>query len=731
MTQMRACCARTDAWAVSISMLSTVTFTKPVRRVIAALSWLALWAGSATAAPTSVEYPPASRASIGTDGEFSDAPVDVQPPVSRLPAVGPELASPHVAPRPTAGNITPEGEPTLAEPLSEDSPPPGTPETAPAELPEPIATRQTVFSIPFKVDPPRNPAATPVEIQLQVSGDEGRTWQLVSKVKPDRGNFVFKAPHDGQYWFGIQTVDRQGKLHPAAPLVPELRVVVDTLSPRLDLSVTRGRAGEIIVEWQALDPGLKHESLTIEYQVGAGELWEPLAIDPWAGHTQRISLSGRAAWWPKAATGEVSARARVSDLAGNQTVKQVKVKPADPPPIDHLATRPAIERPPVGGAVADQNTARGQVAPPAVPQKNASPPQKPVASAQPRVVQQPGVAQQQPAKPVAPPAAAPTQFAPGDPFARRTPAPPIEASSQNAALPQNPVAWPADRSSGPLNADRATNNPAYPPAGVAAGTPSPSVGNTATNNQLDPDWRSSGTTRRTPGTPAQPVSSGAAARPDAGRFDLAQVPPGERPSMVNTRTFQLEYEVDSVGSSGIAKVELWGTRDGGRSWASYAVDNDNRSPLAVMVDGEGVYGFRIVVESGTGLGGLPPRPGDVPEVWAAVDLTQPVAKITSADLGRDMGDIVIRWQASDALLERRPISLFYSDRPGGPWTPIASGLDNTGSYSWRLDNRVPDRVYLRVEARDEAGNIGGYDTAEPLALDRQRPQGRIRGVHSK
>ena len=43
---------------------------------------------------------------------------------------------------------------------------------------------------------------------------------------------------------------------------------------------------------------------------------------------------------------------------------------------------------------------------------------------------------------------------------------------------------------------------------------------------------------------------------------------------------------------------------------------------------------------------------------------------------------------------------------------------------------MPDRIYLRLEARDEAGNIGIYDTTEPVSLDRHRPEGRIRGVRA-
>ena len=200
--------------------------------------------------------------------------------------------------------------------------------------------------------------------------------------------------------------------------------------------------------------------------------------------------------------------------------------------------------------------------------------------------------------------------------------------------------------------------------------------------------------------------------------------------MVNSRSFDLEYEVDGIGPSGIAKVELWGTRDGGHTWNSYGVDDDNRSPIRANVEGEGLYGFRIVVQSGSGLGSLPPRSGDAPDLWVMVDLTKPNVRLIDATVGEGphSGELLIRWQASDAALAARPISLLFSDRPGGPWSIIAAGLENTGQYAWRPDSRVPDRIYLRIEARDEAGNTGTFEAAQVVTLDRVRPEGRIRGV---
>ena len=200
--------------------------------------------------------------------------------------------------------------------------------------------------------------------------------------------------------------------------------------------------------------------------------------------------------------------------------------------------------------------------------------------------------------------------------------------------------------------------------------------------------------------------------------------------MVNSRKFALEYEVESVGTAGIAKVEIWGSRDGGRHWGSYATASGNQGPVSVTVDGEGLYGFRITVQDGNGFGGRPPRSGDLPELWVGVDVTKPLAKLTTVELGKGehAGELAIHWEASDAMLAARPVTLSFSDRPDGPWSTIAAGLDNTGSYNWRFDNRVPDRILLRLEVRDEAGNVGEFQTPEPIVLDPNRPQGHLRTV---
>ncbi len=517
----------------------------------------------------------------------------------------------------------------------------------PAQI-QPVHTRQGVFSIPFRIDGAGSGGPQPAEVRLFVSEDQGMKWRAEARVKPDQQSFGFRAPHDGEYWFSIRTIDREGHSHPEGPYESQLLVIVDTITPRLDLSADRGENGEIAAHWHVLDTGLKADSFKLEYQSAPADGWLPLAIDAQLQRSAKYTLVGEGAWWPPNGSGPMLLRATVSDEAGNSAVTQVQIK-AD-------RTRgPTRMRPIPAGWVA---IARWRPARRPVVRSNGRPMHRSIA----RSTARSSRAGEPPSEPYA------TQGSPWRSAARGT--------------------------------DSAVRGTAAAGARAADGTR----------------------------VPAQMVSQTQSPAAGSGAADWSLLPIGERPRMVNLRTFELDYEVDSIGSSGVAKVELWGTRDGGRHWANFGADNDNRSPLVVSVDGEGVYGFRVVIQSGNGLSGQPPRDGDLPEVWIGVDLTRPLVRMTALEPGAEGGELVIRWEASDALLESRPVSLFYGDQPHGPWTAIASGLESVGSFTWRLDNRVPDRIYLRLEARDEAGNIGTYETPDPVSLDRQRPQGRIRGV---
>ncbi len=229
--------------------------------------------------------------------------------------------------------------------------------------------------------------------------------------------------------------------------------------------------------------------------------------------------------------------------------------------------------------------------------------------------------------------------------------------------------------------------------------------------------------------PAQPPMAEIMPTPQPQPTEPIEPATAERPRLTNSRRFSLEYDIQSVGPEGVQAVELWGTNDGGRTWTKWGTDPDKASPFDVEVSREAMYGFRIVVVGKNGLATATPQSGDAADIWVSVDLTRPTAKLTGAVYGQGAaaGKLDIRWQADDANLGGRPVTLSICDRPDGRFTPIATGLPNTGEYFWEYDPRSPRQIFLRLEVRDDAGNVAIDQLTEPIKVEGLEPKGQIRG----
>jgi hypothetical protein len=540
---------------------------------------------------------------------------------------------------------------------------------------EPLATRQTAFSIPFRVEGTGS-TERPSEVQLYVSTNRGASWKLHSTVPPEQGRFAFKADKDGDYWFLVRTKDHAGQLRPKQPAAPEMQVLVDTTQPALELSAARGQAGEVTIRWHARDPHLQPQNLKLDYQAkGAADLWQSIAIDPRRTQVAAGSCQGEVTLWTRALDEPLVIRGEITDRAGNLAVTQKEVeavKKTEPPVSD--AARPGYPDTGAPAPASKPATAAGETAEPA----DSHPP-------------------------------ATDREAKTSPSSHR-------GSASGAFFSALGLRWPADTTHKPLARSAAEPPPAAPlvvqrlPTGggvahsaesskqnepVPVSSPRPPAAPAATESDwVQPPLRDvQRPAPRLPGNPAVAISTVSAAA--AAGY---QPPPGVRPRMVNSRSFQLDYDLGQPIPGGVRKVELWGTRDGGQNWLSYGADGDVHSPMTVTVEGEGMYGFRILVQNGAGIIEYPPQKGDRPDTWINVDLKRPTCRLTSAQQQRleQTEQLRIAWEAHDEWLAERPISLSYSQQPIGPWFPIATGLENTGHYPWQLDSRVPDLIYLRL-----------------------------------
>ena len=188
------------------------------------------------------------------------------------------------------------------------------------------------------------------------------------------------------------------------------------------------------------------------------------------------------------------------------------------------------------------------------------------------------------------------------------------------------------------------------------------------------------------------------------------------------------YKLDEVGPSGVGGVELFITEDNGRKWWKYGDDPDQKSPFDVEVPHDGVYGFAIRARSGAGLSNDPPMPGDLPEIVVAVDQTAPIVELLPIQQGqgRNNNRLLIRWKITEDHPSDKPVSLYYAANLNGPWEPISGWKEElNGSFEWGVGPAVPTQFYVRVVARDVAGNVGKAETPQPVIVDVVQPSARI------
>jgi hypothetical protein len=555
------------------------------------------------------------------------------------------------------------------------------------------------------------------ELILFASTDQGMTWNEVASVAPDQDGFKFHAPADGMYWFNICLVDAQGKRQPPDlfKTPPRQKVLVDTLKPNVRIVSAERKGDEIQVRWEVQEENPDVTTLKLEYHTPDAPAWM------WYGTPITKEMNGETSFH-FANVGPVSLRLQMMDLAGNVGMDQREVTARSAAP-----AASASANPPTGGTVtgtaSSTSPANGlALPPPAPPSASASGP-----SLQPPPVAGPGLTGS---------AAGGSGVAAGG-LGSNAPAPAMTSGNAGmpAAFPQNTGLGQAGPSSverlGARSEGREMNpRPSALDSRLSGSTWEHTQPVQQTNlSQADahpPQERSWG-----PGANAlQPGYVGGMqgqTLPQAGqRWSSGLTIPLQ---ITNSTQVTLDYEVTKVGPSGVGRVVLFLTKDEGRTWEAFAEDADLKPPMTVNLPGEGVYGLRLVVSSRAGLGGRVPQAGDPPQMRVEVDTTPPVVKLFYPQPDTQRRDaLLLTWNASDHNLAPNPITLQWAERPDGQWQNIATDLTNSGRYVWQVTANMPYRVFLRVVARDTAGNVAVDESPEPVLIDLHEPEGQLLGI---
>lgn len=530
-------------------------------------------------------------------------------------------------------------------------------------------TTKTLFSAERELMIPYrwSGAAGGAKVVLYQSTDQGANWHVAGSAAPHVRSFRFLAPTDGTYCFAIRTYDQNGVARPRAELSPEMQVAVDTLGPQVERFDAEFRSETLEVSIEARDAsGFGTATPNVYAQVAGDPSWTPLtATDIELDPAGQLARI-TATWHPPAGAREIALRAVIEDRAGNRTERTATATQAED------SNRVATGNGPFGYVSSTTRSSR-----PTTTKSTGI--VDPFAAAE-----QPSGSRTQPKYPQTEGAS----LTASDSETREW-----RDSNEQRDVASESTPWPVDETS-TRSLTRSESSPTN-----KRGGPFSSASFSPTEIAPFPGWEEG------------------RSKPPAIRF-------------VNTRQFEFDYELERTGRWGVAKVELWGTQNNGRSWRRFAIDSDRESPIHVNTPGEGSYGFRLVVESVGGLEPATPRPGDKPEAMVGVDLTAPYVALSSIrqGVGYFADQLVIQWQADDEQLAKNPIDLYYSNRQSGPWIPIATAQPNSGRHSWRLQRHLPQRLFVRIEARDKAGNKTSATTPDSIELNMATAAGSLLGV---
>lgn len=200
--------------------------------------------------------------------------------------------------------------------------------------------------------------------------------------------------------------------------------------------------------------------------------------------------------------------------------------------------------------------------------------------------------------------------------------------------------------------------------------------------------------------------------------------------MLNTRRCVLSYAFDGVPQELVQRVEVFVTRDEGRTWVNLGEDPDKRSPVELYLPEDGTFGFVVLVSTAR-QPAAPPAASEAPDWWVEIDTTAPEVRLESVmpGVGEEAGLISLRWTVRDKNLKPDAVELSWSNSPEGPWLPIAKGLRAEGQYRWPVPREAGNRTFLKLESSDMAGNVGRFVTPQPVTLETGKPRAKVLGIN--
>lgn len=169
---------------------------------------------------------------------------------------------------------------------------------------------QSDFVLPFQVKPG---GRCPQCLDLMVSRDGGRSWQVHQTATPAEGRFYFAQAEEGEYWLKVQVRDAAGSAFSNSTM----HLIVDRTLPRATIECDLRGDSTLDINCKVEDPYLDTQSIQLFVRTDADNA--PRAVPLQSANASRGIVQGQSHFsLPPCKSFEL--RLEALDLAGNKVI---------------------------------------------------------------------------------------------------------------------------------------------------------------------------------------------------------------------------------------------------------------------------------------------------------------------------------------------------------------------------------------------------------------------------
>lgn len=212
------------------------------------------------------------------------------------------------------------------------------------------------------------------------------------------------------------------------------------------------------------------------------------------------------------------------------------------------------------------------------------------------------------------------------------------------------------------------------------------------------------------------------------------------PAIVNARQVNLQIKVQDAGPAGVAKAQLWFSRDNGGTWTGGPEVTSGFSSMAWTAPADGTFLLALVATDQSGNINPIPKGANGAQASILVDTVAPVIALTSpfgvADakasgegssrrIFKPGDQVVVRYRVNDGAPAARGVSVLLQAQTDARWEVLAKDLPIDAPYTFAIPDIQTKTARIKVQALDTAGNQGETISAETFSVDNKVDTGTV------